>query len=91
MYAVKGEGLSDLLSVFSMIGATHGEISSENCTKIMPHPTTITRNVHVLAQAVAKTLADVVQPIYSRFGGAITLDLWSDKFRKRTYLGVTSH
>lgn len=58
---------------------------------ILPHPTTISRDIHKAADGLRNTLTEKLRAQFSSVGGAITLDVWTDKFRKQSYLGVTAH
>lgn len=91
MYAMAGNGLAKLLSTFTYIGLKYGFLSPETCSEVLPHPTTVSRNISKMADVLVPQLANFLHPIILNIGGAVTLDVWTDDFMKRSYLGLTAH
>lgn len=91
MYALQGSGLADLLSIFTLIGLKFGFLAPEHCSDLLPHPTTITRKIIKMADNVIPFLTDLMSPIYKNIGGGITIDIWTDNFKKRSYMSLTTH
>lgn len=91
MYALKGAGLHDLLSTFTIIGCKYGGLSPEAVAAVLPHPSTISRYIQQKTVELTEVLSQILGPIFAQNGGAVTVDMWTDDFRKRSYLGVTAH
>lgn len=91
MNALLGTGLNELLSTFTLIGAKYGKFTPDACGEILPHPTTITRHIEKKAEQLVPTLASLIEKNFLSNGGAVTLDMWTDKYRKRSYMGITAH
>lgn len=91
MHALQGFGLAQLLSLFTMLGMKYGILSPDQCVQVLPHPTTISRKIHKMGQEMIPLLSDLMSPIYDNIGGAMTIDIWSDNYKKRSYMGITTH
>lgn len=91
MSAITGIGLQNLLSTFTKIGARYGELNCEQVDEILPNPTTVSRNMQVTAAETRFLLCSDLRMIFEDIGGAITLDIWTDDFKKISYIGVTFH
>lgn len=91
MYALEGPGLMQLLSTFTYLGSKHGAMTPEACHNILPHPTTISRQMQDKASQLLLRLSGMLDPQFKKVGGALTIDIWTDDFKKRSYMGVTAH
>lgn len=89
MNAVAGSGFHQVAKIFSQLGAKYGELSDENIAELLPHPTTVTRNIEKIAIKGRECLTDLLELIFTRIGGAISLDGWQDNYKRTNYLGVT--
>jgi hypothetical protein len=65
------------------------KLRAVGATELLPHPTTISRNLNETATVLRDCVSKEVKDVFSGVSGAITLDLWSDVYRKINYLGVT--
>jgi hypothetical protein len=68
------------------VGAKYGAVSAK---ELLPHLTTISRNLNETVTILRDSVSKEVKDAFSGLGGSITLDLWSDVYRKINYLGVT--
>lgn len=91
MNAITGSGILHLLSTFTMIGARYGTLSPECVDSVLPHPSTLTRKMSDLAATTKVTLGNMLVESFKTFGGAITLDTWTDNMKKIQYMSVTAH
>lgn len=89
MHALFGHGLATLLSIFTCIGFKYGYLTPELCAEILPHPTTISRNILNMANDLIPKLSDLVRPAFSNIGGGITIDIWTDDCRKQSFMSLT--
>lgn len=51
----------------------------------------MTRSIEARAMEVREQLKTVIARIFDKYGGAISLDEWTDKCRKISYFGLTMH
>ena len=70
------------------IGATYGNLSVDD---IFPHPTTVSRNIMKKAESVKSDLIIKLKDIFYYTGGAFTTDMWTDDYRKISYISLTVH
>jgi len=70
------------------IGAVYGSLSVDD---LFLHPTTISRNVIKKAESVKSTLTFKLKDIFQLVGGAFTTDMWTDDYRKISYISLTVH
>lgn len=62
-----------------------------NAADILPHPTTISRNVKTKAEDVREDLQNRLQQAYVDGNVSYTSDMWTDAHGQRSYLTVTAH
>lgn len=116
--AIEGNGLAELLSLATKIGATNGFMQPDEVKKMLPDSTTvnkhfillnklffsilkvkiiyslaiqINRNIHKAASTVRTDFASQVTNVYKQHGGAIAIDLWTNKSNKIDFFGCTLH
>ena len=70
------------------IGAMYGSLSVDD---LFLHPTTISRNVIKEAESVKSTLTLKLKDIFQLVGRAFTTDMWTDDYRKISYISLTVH
>ena len=70
------------------IGTMYGSLSVDD---LFLHPTTISRNVIKEAESVKSTLTLKLKDIFQLVGGAFTTDMWTDDYRKISYISLTVH
>jgi hypothetical protein len=85
---ILGEGFREFSQEMINIGATYGTLSVD---ELFPHPTTISRNVIKKAESAKTALALKLKDVFQFTGGAFTTDMWTDDFRKLSYISLTVH
>ena len=85
---ISGQGFREYSQELINIGATYGSLSVDD---LLPHPTTVSRNVIKDAELVKATLASNLKIIFQEVGGAFTTDMWTDDYRKISYISLTVH
>jgi hypothetical protein len=85
---IVGLGFQELAQEFIKIGSIHGNIPIE---ELLPHPTTVSRNILKEAELVKSALAESLLEFFQISGGAFTTDCWTDNYRKISYISLTVH
>jgi hypothetical protein len=83
-----GNGFVEMAQFLIDVGTKYG---AENAKELLHHPTTISRNLNKNATVLQDSVSKEDRDVFSGVSGAITLDLWSDVYRKINYLGVIAH
>nr|AAD03082.1 putative transposase [Bactrocera tryoni] len=86
---VQGSGFIKLVKFFIKIGASYGE--HVDVEDLLPSATTISRNVQKCANEKKEELKEEINNIVSSGGASATIDMWTDNYVKRNFLGVTFH
>lgn len=91
-YAVEGKGLRELVYACMLIGQAYPHLSREEFDENFPKRSTVQREVQPRVQIAKEEMKSKLQDAYEKNGGfACTADLWTDRFRQRTYLSLTGH
>jgi hypothetical protein len=85
---IVGQGFREFAQEMINIGATYGTLSVNN---LFPHPTTLSRNVVKQAESVKNDLSSKLKYVFELTGGAFTTDMWTDDYRKVSYISLTVH
>lgn len=85
---VKGKGFQELAQSLVSLGSRCGDIDVKD---VLPDPTTISRNINQIAQNLRENVKEELRNTIHKWGGAITLDMWTEDFRKNSYLCMTIH
>lgn len=85
---IDDSGLKRFASFLIKVGATFG--SSVDIDKLLPHPTTISRNVSMIYESRIGPIKDKIAK-FKCFGYSITSDIWTDNYLKSSYLSCTIH
>jgi len=85
---VAGEGFKNLAQELLDIGATKGKI---NANDLLPHPTTISRNVRAVTEGLREKVIPEVDAKMSKGQCHCTSDMWCDKHTHLSYIAVTAH
>lgn len=90
--ALNGEGLNALLKAFSYICLKYNGLQKEP-TVYLPSADIVARNILLQFEEVKKKLKPILENLFSEdgSGAGVCLDIWTDKIRKISYLGVTIH
>lgn len=85
---ISDTGLKEFATFLINVGATYG--ANVDVDNLLPHSTTISRNVALLYQEhFGPVKADIGN--FKRFGYAITNDVWTDNHLRLSYLSCTIH
>ncbi|CAF4365844.1 unnamed protein product [Rotaria sp. Silwood2] len=80
-------GLTDVLQTVLDLGKKYQDL---NITDLLVTPTTISKNVHQLAERYRSLLQPILIEQAESNCLCLCPDLWTDKFRKVNYLGLTA-
>ena len=84
---VEDSGFLHLANALIQIGAQHGNVSAET---ILSHPTTISKRLSEVAESKRNELKLCLEE-KTKQGIAVTVDIWTDDFKRRPYLGMSVH
>jgi len=87
--SVNGSGFSKLVKFFIKIGAKYGD--NIDIGDLLPDATTISRNVKKLAEEKKNEIKTEITDVIKSGGASATIDLWTDNYVHRHFLGVTLH
>lgn len=85
---VSGKGFLQVAQTLINIGAKYGAVDAD---AIIPHRQTVCDRAKQQATAAKEKLSEVIQQILEYSGIAVTTDMWTDKFNKKTYTVLTYH
>lgn len=85
---ITGQGFREFSQEMINIGSIHGCLQVDD---LFPHPTTISRNIVKNAESFKIKIANTLKDIFELVGGAFTTDLWTDDYRKISYISLTVH
>lgn len=90
--AILGDDLANLLQVFMKLGAIYGSLELDQIKEILPSPQTISRHADTDgAELKTKFYADLKNVLHLEGTLPLTVDIWQDKFKRVSYLGMTAH
>lgn len=90
--SVNGTGMVKLLHTFMKLGSMYGCLEQEAIQRVLPCVSTISRNIESMANQKMSALRDELKSVLLNGQTiAITVDLWQDKYKRISYLGMTSH
>ncbi len=67
---------------------TYGRVSAES---VLPDPTTISRRCKEAAASKRQTVVKVILDILCDINVGMTTDMWTDDYRKNSFLTITCH
>lgn len=85
---VSGAGFLDYSQTLLKIGAAYGNL---NVKDLLPHSTTISRNIKKEADILRKTLISKVQPLIETRQCSASTDMWTDEYKHLSYTIMTLH
>uniref|UniRef100_A0A1A8EL94 BED-type domain-containing protein n=2 Tax=Nothobranchius korthausae TaxID=1143690 RepID=A0A1A8EL94_9TELE len=85
---VAGVGFRELAQELINVGATHGCISAN---EVLPNPTTISRRCKMMASEMRAGIVQEIKEVMSLINIGMTTDMWTDDFRKMSYMAITCH
>lgn len=86
--AVAGNGFKLIAQHFLSMGAACGDM---DVTEILPHPTTISRNVKKIKGQKLEKMLPTIQKAMELEECSATTDMWTDDRKKNHYLTMTAH
>lgn len=89
---VNGDGMIRLLQTFMRLGSIHGCLDQKAIQRVLPSVPTISRHIESMANEIKTALRDELKAaLLNERNMSITVDLWQDKYKRISYLGMTSH
>lgn len=88
--AICGSGLIALLMFFTQLGHKYGPLTHDDIAEILPSPQTISRNIEKIGNECKNKIKEEVVASVPR-GISMTTDLWTDSYRRVSYLCITAH
>lgn len=85
---IEDDGLKKFAELMLSLGAKYGP--NVDVHKLLPHPTTISRNIDKVYITIYDSIKSELGEI-STSGYGLTSDLWSDSYLKISYLSLTIH
>lgn len=86
---VCGTGFLALADALILVGVKYGQIAAKD---ILPHPTTISRNIAARAAALKDEIViPHIKSFINTFGGAVTTDMWTEQYSCISYISLTIH
>lgn len=85
---VLGEGFKKLIQHIWSMGAIYGDM---DVSCILPHPTTISRNVAAIKEKKQQKILPVIEDAIIRGECSATTDMWTEDYKKNHFLTMTAH
>ena len=85
---IMGQGFREFAQEMINIGSIYGHLQVND---LFPHPTTVSRNIIKEAESLKTKTARILKDIFDLTGGAFTTDMWTDDYRKISYISLTVH
>lgn len=85
---VKGEGFKIIAQHFWTMGSIYGD---RDVTSVLPHPTTISRNVSAIKTEKLEKLVPVLEKSIGNGECSASTDMWTEDHKKNHFLTMTAH
>lgn len=85
---VSDDGFLKLADHLIAAGARYGNISAKD---LLPHPTTVSRKVAEMASTLREEMKPSITAAVKEARCAMTIDMWTDDYKKISYLTATAH
>lgn len=90
--AIEGNGLMNLMQASFELGQAYPQMTNQELQAVIPSRSTVQRSVgDKSVEAKAMITKKLREAIKIAGGFASTVDLWSDKYRQRSYMSITAH
>lgn len=86
---IEGDGFTSLVQ--KLLDLQHKSSTRLDAKSLLPHPTTVSRNLQTKASSVRSSLNVSIQEAFRVSRVSFTSDMWTDNYRQRPYLTLTSH
>lgn len=91
-YAVQGDGFIDVCKAMVRLGQKYPKLNNNDIERIIPSRQTVANDVRIKSnQAIDIISRDLTECLKYPGGFACTTDLWTDNFRRKSYLSITVH
>jgi len=87
--AVTGAGFKNLVKFFLQIGAIYGE--QVDVDDLLPDPTTLSRKAKSDAEEKRSLISSEIKKAVDSGRASATVDMWTDQYVQRNFLGITFH
>lgn len=85
---VQDTGLMQISEFLISIGAKYGP--NVDVEKLLPHPTTISRNIEKIYEATFLNVKHEINAVCKN-GFGLTSDIWTDNYLRKSYISLTIH
>jgi len=86
---VKGPGFQRLSQLLLDIGGKYAKAGQISGTDVLPHPSTVSRNISEIAESLRQQFLPEVKECLLDRACAFDADLWTEKFTQTHYLTIT--
>lgn len=91
-YAIEGSGLRNLMKTLIRLSKRYPNLSEKDIERIIPSRQTIQRHTAIKADEIrAIIIVDISKVIEDTGGFSCSIDLYTDKYRSISYLGITAN
>lgn len=84
---IVGVSFRELAQELINVSATYGHISAN---EVLPDPTTIAQRCKIMASERRGETVQKIKEVMSLINIGMTTDMWTDDFRKTSYMAITS-
>lgn len=85
---VSGEGFRNVVQHIWSLGAFYG---NKDITCILPHPTTISRNVASIKNKIQQQVVPVIENAIKHMECSASTDMWTEKHKQNHFSTMTTH
>lgn len=90
--SLEGEGFLNLIKTVARLGSIYGAQIADDMESILPSGQTISRSISAMAVQCKENLKLILRSyIVETNMIAMTVDVWQDKYKRISYLGMTAH
>lgn len=90
--AIEGDGLIELCQSMVQLGQRYPNMSNDDVKKILPTRKTLSSDVLKRSTDVCNQISNDMRDAINFAGGfSCTSDLWTDNFKRKSYLCITAH
>lgn len=91
-HAIECEGLKDLCYAMVQLGQRYQNMSKNDFEKILPCRKTVVKDVLTKSSELINHFSEEMRHCLKYAGGiASTVDLWTDNYKRKSYLSITVH
>lgn len=91
-YAVEGKGMIDILEQVMLLGQKYPYMNRSDLERIIPTANTVKSDIMKAKEVVVQDIKMLFRQAIEFSGGfCISTDIWTDKYRHRSYICLTAH